>query len=144
MPAFAPLTFNLTTPAASQLVFEPVAISGGLASYTGQFFDEPAGGGTAVARETSAALSPTMTVSLQKPTKTSRISKARVKIVIPQPVVVNGVTTTAKDREASLDITFMSSERALPVEKKQLVDIISSLIYNSTVLAVFEDNKSIY
>lgn len=145
MPALQPERIFFDAPGGAALDFEPVSIQNGLALYTGQFASYPDGDeGPAVIVPTSTVLRPSMAASLQKPSKTSRISKTRIKIVVPQPVLVNDVATLAKDRENSIDITIMSSERSLPSERAQLVEILIKLLSTATFAAVAVDNKSIY
>lgn len=164
MPSFAPIVAYSDVPApGSHLDFEPVSLTGPLAVYSGVMLsadnavimrsaDPDAGGGTqppASGSSTSmaipAALQPSLSISLNRPSKTSRVSKARLKLVIPKPVLDNGVATNVKDRETTVDITIMSSERAFPVERLQALEYLLSLLTNTPdVRAVLIDNKSIY
>lgn len=144
MPALQPLTVNAGD---INFDFEPVGISNGLASYQATkstvAMDEN-GVPYAVPVYESAVLQPTLTISLQKPSKTSRISKARFKVVIPKPVFVDGAATAAKSHENSVDITFISSERATSIERAELVNVLNQLISSVTAMQVVQENKAIY
>lgn len=143
MPALQPEVISLN--AQSYFEFEPTDVSKGLATYQGtQFAPDPNSTNGVIPVNLSPALTPVMTISNQKPSKTSRISKTRLKIVIPQPVLDNGVATAAKDHENSIDVTIMSSEKATTAERDQLVQAFLVAMNLPTVAAVAIDNKSIY
>lgn len=143
MPALQPL--NVSVNAQNFIEFEPTGISNGLATYQGTHW-VPEEGSTngVVPASTAAALQPTLTISLQKPSKTSRISKTRVKMIIPQPVLDNGVATSAKDHESSIDLVIMSSEKSPVDERAQLLQFFTALLNDSTFQDVSVANKSIY
>lgn len=102
MPAFAPLA--LPTPV-TVAAFEPVSNVGILSVYAQSM------------PVVTAALAASLTVSLQRPTKTSKIAKSRQKFITPTTGMVNGVATGIKDREVSVDIIVMSSERSTDAER---------------------------
>lgn len=166
MPAFAPLVAHSNVPVVGlSLDFEPVQLTGPLALYAGVMRNangdvvfaaraaDPGdtGDGTSpstppplTVSATPASLQPALSISLARPSKTSRVSKARIKMTFPKPVVAAGVATNAKDRETTLDFTIMSSERAMPVEREQAMAFFASLLTNPDVIAVIVDNKSVY
>lgn len=133
MPALKPELIIFTDAAYPAKNFEPVSNTGGIASYQQSLdSDQPV------------ALAATMTISLQKPTKTSRISKARIKLVIPYPVMVNDVATAAKDHENSIDLIMMSSERSLTGERQEILRTLQAFLEQQVALDVLCDLKSIY
>jgi hypothetical protein len=145
MPVLHPEQINVDTE--HHFEFEPTGVVNGLASYQGVYYvpDPLDPLAPAVAINTAPALQATMTISLQKPSKTSRISKARMKIVLPEPVLDNGVATSAKDHENSADVTFMFSERATDAERAKVFNaFVDALTNMSTIRSVTVDHKSIY
>lgn len=141
MPALQPLSIEADS--FVTLDFDPVGVQNGLATYQASIrkFDN---NGQLPFVPLSAVLQPTLTISLQKPSKTSKLSKARMKIVIPQPVIVDGVATAAKSHENAVDITFISSEKATSDERYLLLNAIQMLLSNVTAHQVVGENKTIY
>lgn len=142
MPQFAPTVFVTKVPVPSTTVaFEPVNIDGPLANYVGEI--RP--GGVAPVNGTATVLEPSLIISLRKPSKTSRVSKAQVTIIVPVAAKdVDGKALSTKDREARLDLVLTTSERALPSERQQVIDLIADMIYNEQVLETLVHNKAIY
>lgn len=143
MPAFQPET--ISTDAQNGIELEPVSNQNGLAVYVGQAFEpDPNSTNGIVYVGNSPALQPTFTLSMQRPSKTSRISKGRVKLVLPKPLYDAGVVTTVKSHENSFDITFMSSEKATDAEREQILNLAIATLNSPTVRTVIVGNKSLW
>lgn len=147
MPAFEPKVFmTQVQPGFNHGVdLDPVSNTSGLATYSGSFLvPKNDQGGTEAQNPGVAALQPTLTVSLQRPSKTSRIVKSRMKLVIPRPVLDGGIATAIKSHESSFDITFMSSEKASKEERQILFGLLLQTLHDSDFQEVIVDNKAIY
>lgn len=143
MPAFQPEV--ISTDAQNGIELEPVQNTNGLAVYSGQVFEpDPSSSNGIIYVNNVPALQPTFTLSLQRPSKTSRISKGRVKLVLPKPVVEAGVTQPVKSYENSFDITFMSSEKATEAERIQMLDLAIAALSSPVVRTVIGGNKSVW
>lgn len=129
MPAFAPIEFSTYGSGGTvtgAYAFEPVVNNGAIATF--------ADASDAIPQP----LKKVVTVSNQKPTKTSRVQKGRQKLVVPtQGLLADGITGSGvKDREVSVDINVLSSERSTPDERIIAMKIAFALaIENEQVLA---------
>jgi hypothetical protein len=143
MPQFSPQVLSTTVPVpATKVAFEPVVIDGPLAIYAGEI--RP--GGTAPVGGTPTVLEPSMVISLRKPSKTSRVSKCQVTLIVPVPALdIDGKTPLkTKDREARLDLVLTTSERALPNERQQVIDLLQSIFSDEKLMQTLVFNKTIY
>lgn len=142
MPVFSEINVTSSIPSAGTvLALEPVQLDGPRALFAGLV--KP--GGTAPTTPTPPVLEPTAIVSLRKPSKTSRVSKFQLTVIIPQPVLdLEGHPTKAKDREARVDVTLTTSERAVPAEREQILQFMQEMLYSGLVKEVAIDNKTIY
>jgi hypothetical protein len=144
MPAFQPEIILIDS--THKIVLEPVDNENNLATFSGlEYIPDPADPLGSVVNSTAAALSPQLTVSLNRPSKSSRVAKTRIKLVVPQGVLAtDGSLTAVKDRESSFDITFISSERATTEERQKMVDYCIGVLSNSYFRTIPVDLKSIY
>lgn len=155
MPQLAPLSIGpVVTPGSTvQVDLEPVGTKDGLTTYTGTITDASGGGGggplfALVAGTTSnkaVALQPTLTMSISRPSKTSRISKVRVKLVVPVAALdINGVSTNIKSHENSADTTYLFSEKSTEAERAELDAIFASMLGFGPFPEVIRQLKSMY
>lgn len=152
MPQLAPLSIGpISTPSGDvSFSLEPVGTKDGLTTYDGTITPEAGGGplimmvaGTSGVK--AKALQPKLTVSISQPSKTSRISKVRVKLVVPVAVLdVNGVATNVKSHENSADTTYLFSEKSTEAERAELDAIFASLDSASPFPEVIRQLKSMY
>lgn len=142
MPVFSEINVTSSIPlAGTKLALEPVQLDGPRALFAGVVLP----GGTAATTPTPPVLEPTAIVSLRKPSKTSRASKFQLTIIIPQPVLdLEGNPTKVKDREARIDVTLTTSERAVPAEREQILQFMQEMLYSGFMKEVAVDNKTIY
>jgi hypothetical protein len=153
MPQFAPLTATLVVDAPlfpaqaiHSVQFEPVNNKDGLALYSGGTQKTVLGETEPFEKiPTSAALQSTLTVSLHRPSKTSRIAKVRVKLVEPVAALdAVGVPTAAKSHENTADITFLFSEKSTELERAALELHLREILGNGDIQSVFRQLKSMY
>lgn len=117
--------------------FAPVTINGPLASYADR------SGGIAVGF-------PTITASLTSPTKTSRLYKARLRVVVPVLETLSNSTVSGilpaptKGYDMTADMTFLMPERSTLQNRKDLLAFAKNLLANALVTAVIENNETIY
>lgn len=112
--------------------FEPVSLKDGL--------------GTLV-DETSAAnpsLAPVITLSVVRPSKTSRLKKTRMRINMPYAKIVSGNFTTTKDRDSSVDITITTAEHAPPEDREELKNLLTAALADLMIKEALIDGKSLY
>jgi hypothetical protein len=93
----------------------------------------------------SVAVEPLLTISSQRPSKTSKLFKVRLKGIIP----VGGVDaasqpTGVKIRENSFDISFMMHESATEAEKQYLHAVAEATISNTLTSALVTQGDVIY
>jgi len=155
MPQLAPLSIGpvVTPDSTVQLDLEPVGTKDGLTTYTGSLTDASGGGGGGpllmmVAGTTSnkaLALQPTLTMSISRPSKTSRISKVRIKLAVPVAALdVNGISTNVKSHENSADITYLFSEKSTDGERAEVDALFAATIGTSSFQEVIRKLKSMY
>lgn len=128
MPAQGPITLT------KGLVFNPLGKTGNIASYS----DDNA---------VSVAVEPTLTISSTRPSKTSKLFKARYKLTFPISSVdpVTNVATGYKIRESSADVTFIFHETATESERQDTLDQFIALMSDTSIAAaVIVDGQSIY
>lgn len=146
MPQFAPIAVSYGSMAALKATtFEPLMNEKGMASYVGSTVVTDTTTGVSTGPATAAALQPTVTISLSRPSKTSRISKARVKLVIPVAALdAVGNPTNVKSHENSADTTFLFSEKSTEVERDDLDFCFQGLLQSDDFFAVIHKLKSMY
>jgi len=137
MAAFAPVVINdgATTPVAH--TFAPVAINGTLASFSD--------------RATGISIGyPSLTASLQVPTRTSRLNKVRVKTVMPVLEILGAVNAQGiapapvKGFDLTADTTFILPERASLQNRKDIAAMHTNALVNAIIKAMIVDLESIY
>lgn len=113
MPGFNTIVLpDAVDPELDELELEPVKLQGGIATYTEFSQSVP-------------SLRDFLTVSLQQPTKTSRLYKARVKYTqinekMDNTDPVNPVGTGTVDHVNSADIIFIFDEKSTAVTRKAI------------------------
>lgn len=113
------------------LTFEPLTLANNLATFADESGSAP-------------TLNKVFTVSVQRPSKTSKVAKVRIKLVVPVAKVVGGVATSDKDHENSFDITFLSAANATEVERAAIIDLLQSFLYKPDILAAITGVRPYY
>lgn len=126
MPAIAQLSLADSVPVTR--VYNPDRIDGGLAT----FIDRDTNNGII------AGVSP-LTMSLQRPSKTSKLTKSRVKIVLPR---LNADNTLA--RSLTADVNFLLPESSTDQERGDLLALLISTLQTTEVSALVVNNESLY
>lgn len=137
MPAFTALTINdgLATPVAH--TFAQKTLIGTEATY--------------VDRSSGITVGyPTVVVNSMPPTKTSRLSKVRMKVVLPVLEVVNastynGITPApTKAYDLTFDAMFFLPERCTLAQRKDILAYAKNLLANALTTALVETQETIY
>lgn len=137
MPAIGTITINdgAATPVAHN--FTPSGISGDVAKY------DDRSGGISVGF-------PRITISSAAPSKTSRLYKARVKVVLPVLENIAGTSSNGftpapvKAYDLTADMTFILPERSTQQNRKDLLAFAKNLLANAVVTSVVQDNEVVY
>lgn len=91
------------------------------------------------------ALLPKLTVSVAQPSKTSKLFKTRVKLVVPQPKHdVSGAVLGVADHQNSVDITFLSADNAVPFERSSMLAMAIATLQNELIKDVVQNARSVY
>lgn len=137
MPAFSSITINdgATTPVAH--VFAPLTLIGNEAKYTD--------------RSTGITVAyPTVTLVTTQPSKNSRLSKVRARIVVPVMEVVNastynGITPApTKAYEMTCDMTFFLPERCTLQQRKDIKAYAVNFLNNAVATSLIETQETVY
>ena len=137
MPAIATITINDGAGAPVAHNFSPSGITGDVAKYHDRV------GGISVGF-------PAITISSVSPTKTSRLYKARMKIVLPvlentSGTASNGFTPApTKAYDLIADMTFILPERSTQQNRKDLLAFAKNLLAHAVPTAVIQDNEVVY
>lgn len=137
MPAFASLTLNdgQTTPVAH--TFAPNVLNGELATYADR------SGGISLGY-------PVISIMATEPSKGSRISKVRAKIVLPVLETATGTTSggfapvPTKAFDLTADITFFIPERSSLQNRKDILAYAKNLLGNAIATSLVETQDKIY
>lgn len=137
MPAIGNITINdgAATPIAH--TFTPSGITGEVARYHDR------SGGISVGF-------PAISISSVTPSKTSRLYKARVKVVLPvlentSGSASNGFTPApTKAYDLMADMTFILPERSVKQNRKDLLAFVKNLLAQPVITSVIEDNEVVY
>lgn len=137
MPSIGNIVINdgATTPVAH--TFAPVGINGAVASFADR------SGGFSVGY-------PTITASIANPSKTSRLYKARFKVVLPVMETISNSTMSGiapaptKAYDLTADVTFLMPERSSLQNRKDILALARNLLANAVATALIENNESIY
>lgn len=137
MPAFTALTIydGLATPVAH--TFAQKTLIGTEATYVDRI------GGITVGY-------PTLTVNSMPPTKTSRLAKVRVKMVMPVLEVVNastynGITPApTKAYDLTFDGMFFLPERCTLAQRKDILAFAKNVLSNALLTSLVETQETIY
>lgn len=137
MPAFTALTINdgLAVPVAH--TFAQKTLIGTEATYVDRV------GGITVGY-------PAVVVNSMPPTKTSRLSKVRLKVVMPVLEVVNastynGITPApTKAYDLTFDAMFFLPERCTIAQRKDILAFAKNLLANALVTSLVETQETIY
>lgn len=136
MPQFAPLSLSADN-AVTTSTFSPATIKGDVAAYEDRALGVSIG-------------YPRVTASVARPSKTSRLSKVRLKVVVPVLEAVTGTNLTGVTPPAavayttSADIVFMLPERSNLNQRQALLYLVQSLLAAAEVSALVVNNESIY
>lgn len=93
---------------------------------------------------------PKVIINAAQPSKTSRLYKTRVKLVVPVLEVVNastynGITPApTKAYDLTFDGTFFCPERATLADRKNLLAYVKNLLAHATLTAVVQDQEVVY
>jgi len=152
MPQFEPMSVTVSDDGFGIVQsgdFEPIVNKDGLASYAGglvitdSITNSP--DVTVTGPPTVTALQSSYTISLHRPSKTSRISKVRVKLVVPVELLdVNGDPTGIKSHENSADTTYLFSEKSTEDERIALDTMFRALTGDAPSSLVIQQLKSVY
>ncbi len=135
-------TTNVST---NTLTLEPVGSKDGLTSYAGGNVMHDTVTNIDVGPATAAALQSTLQISLSRPSKTSRLSKVRIKLVQPVAALdAVGVPTNIKSHENSADVTYLFSEKSTDVERQNLDVMFRAILDDAPSYAVIQQLKSLY
>lgn len=137
MPAFTAITINdgLATPVAH--TFSQKTLIGTEATY--------------VDRSSGITVGyPTVIANSMPPTKTSRLSKVRLKVVLPVMEVVtastyNGITPApTKAYDLTFDAMFFLPERCTLAQRKDILAYAKNLLANALTTSLVETQETIY
>lgn len=137
MPAFLALTINDGQAAPVAHTFSQKTLIGTEASYSDRV------GGITVGY-------PTILANSMPPTKTSRLAKVRVKVVLPVMEVVNastynGITPApTKAFDLTFDGIFFLPERCTLAQRKDILAYAKNLLSNALLTALVETQETIY
>lgn len=149
MPQIQPITI-VSTPVGADVrretVLEPLGNKDGVVTYSGgDYYIDQATGDTITEPPTAVALQTLMSVSLNRPSKTSRISKVRVKLTMPVAALdLAGLPTTTKSHELSADIVYIFPEKATEQERQDCVKLFAAALVGEPFRSVAENLKSMY
>jgi len=146
MPQIAPIVVTYGNMNVSkETTFDPLGTEKGLTSYAGGTVVTDTVNNTVTGPATAPALQPTVMISLTRPTKTSRLSKARVKLVIPVAAKdALGNPTAVKSHENSADVTYLFSEKSTEEERDDLDFCFQGLLQSDAFFEVIHKQKSMY
>lgn len=136
MPQFANLSLSADN-AVTTSTFAPASIQGGVAIY------EDRSGGVNIGFSRVSA-------SVARPSKTSRLSKVRLKLNVPVLEAVTGTNITgitppaAVAYSVSADVTFILPERSTLGDRQKLLFLMQSLLAAVETTALVTNNESIY
>lgn len=137
MPTFGNVVINdgQGTPVAH--TFAPVNLIGNAANFADR------SGGIAVGY-------PTVLATMSLPSKTSRLYKARFKVVLPVLETVSNSTMSGilpaptKAYDLTADMTFFMPERSTLADRKNILAYAKNLLANAVVTALVENNETVY
>lgn len=137
MPAFAPIIINdgAATPVAH--TFNPVQINGNVAMFAD--------------RATGITVGfPLLTTSLSRPSKTSKLTKVRFKLVMPiletlgNNTVTGIVPSPTKAYDVTFDCSFLLPERCSLADRNNILAYAKNLLAHATPAALVTTNETIY
>lgn len=137
MPTFGNVVINdgQGTPVAH--TFAPVNLIGNAANFADRV------GGISVGY-------PTILISLTPPSKTSRLYKARLRIVVPTLETISNSTMSGiapaptKAYDSTVDMMFFMPERSTLSDRKNILAYAKNLLAHATVTSVIENNETVY
>jgi hypothetical protein len=149
MPQIAPIgpieTSGFGDPILRELNLDPVGNKDGLTTYVGGETKTVVATSEVIEAPTVPALQTQYTISLHRPSKTSRISKVRIKLVVPvEAKDAAGNPTGVKSHENSADVTYLFSEKSSLAERQALNTVFNTLLQESDTAAIIEELKSLY
>lgn len=149
MPQIAPIgPFVLSAfeaPITREMNLDPVGSKDGLTTYAGGDTKTVLATSVVVGTPSVPALQTQYTVSMSRPSKTSRISKVRIKLVRPvEALDSTGNPVGTKSHENSADLTFLFSEKSSRDERWDTMNAFLTLINTADSEAIIADLKSLY
>lgn len=137
MPAFSSIIINdgLATPVAR--TFAPLTLIGSDAKFVDR------SGGITVGY-------PAIAVSVMTPSKTSRLTKVRMKLTYPVMEVVNAATyngitpAPTKAYDMTFDAMFFLPERSTLQDRKHILALAKNMLAHATATALIETQETIY
>jgi len=150
MPQIEPIVITTnaagyTNVSTNTLTLDPVGSKDGLTSYAGGNVLTDTVTTIEVGPPTAAVLQSTLTISLSRPSKTSRISKVRIKLVSPVAALdAVGAPTNIKSHENSADVTYLFSEKSTQDERQDLDVMFRALLDDAPSYLVIQQLKSMY
>lgn len=137
MPTFGNIVINdgQATPVAH--TFGPVNLVGNAANFADR------SGGISVGY-------PTILISHSVPSKTSRLYKVRLKLVVPTLETISNSTMSGiapaptKAYDSTVDMMFFMPERSALADRKNILAYAKNLLSHATVIAVIENNENVY
>jgi hypothetical protein len=119
MPAIAAISTNDGGPSGGRaFVFEPVSITGNMASW----LDQTPGVPLAYSK---------LTASISRPSKTNHNSKTRIRLEVPVMVATPASGSPEVSHIMIADVTFTSSELATDAERQSLLGVFNTLLTNA-------------
>lgn len=138
-------TSNVSNASTNTLELDPLGSKDGLTSYIGGIKATDTVTSIEVGPPTAPALQATLTISLNRPSKTSRISKVRVKLVVPVAALdTEGNPTALKSHENSADVTYLFSEKSTQAERQDLDVMFRAILDDAPCYAVIQQLKGMY
>jgi len=137
MPQFATITLPVAdTDLDNDMLFKPVRNQNGVAFFVDRTLNGVDFGN----------ITPQVTISNSAPSKTSRLQKTRVKLVLPNPAKdSSGNTLNVKEFESVVDITFSTPDRSTQSHRRDLLNIAVALLKQTALMeSLVVDGESVY
>lgn len=150
MPQIAPIAFGTDMEVGTDILnldveLDPVSNKDGLIAFSGGIVVTNNTTSVVTQPPTSPALQTTLTTSVNRPTKTSKLTKVRFKIVKPAAALdTAGLTTSIKSHENSVDVTYLFSEKSTQAEREELDQVFQAFIADPLANEVIRKLKSWY
>lgn len=149
MPQIAPLgPFDLSewgSPNRVELRLDPVGNKDGLVTYAGGETETVIATNAVIRTPTVPALQTQYTVSMRRPTKTSRLSQVRLKMTIPvEAKDALGKPLGTRSHENSVDVVYIFNEKSTLAERRNLGNAMMALLGRDYTQEIIFEQKSLY